>query len=39
MGVDLPAEYADNIVLTNNMGYRDPDLFTETEAQIGQRFE
>jgi hypothetical protein len=36
VGVDSPALYADNIVLRNNMGYRLPDLSTQTEAQIGR---
>ena len=36
VGVDLPAGYADNIVLTHNMGFRLPDLSTQTEAQIGR---
>jgi len=36
VGVDFPAEYADEIILTNNMSYRLPDLSTQSEAQIGR---
>src|SRR5262249_44387048 len=36
VGVDLPASYADNIVLENNMGYEPPGLAAHREMQIGR---
>ncbi len=36
VGVDLPALYADRIVLNDNMGFRVPTLDTQPEAQIGR---
>ncbi len=36
VGVDSPADHADNIVFKKNMGYRLPTLATQTEAQIGR---
>ena len=36
VGVDIPATYADNIVMTRNMSFRLSTLATQTEAQIGR---
>ena len=34
VGVDAPALYADNIIVTHNMGYRTPDLAVATQPQM-----